>query len=77
MADQLPDHVIEGRPQVVDGVAHYERQPGWDRFLEFDANRWLTSFGMITYRQTVGLSFDKKVKLPFKLIDVMIGPFDL
>ena len=77
MSDQVPHHVIEGNTKIVDSVAYCEGEGRRDFLSKDEPDGCVPGFGIVAYGNTVRLLLDKRLKLRFKVMDVMYGPFDL
>lgn len=75
--NKLPGKVIQGTPEVVDGVAD-DRGPAARRVLrDLDAIQFLSSFRLFLGEHAVGLAISEAFDLQFEITDVLLGPFDL
>jgi hypothetical protein len=73
-ANNLPHKVVESGPKVVDSIAYYHgkgRGDGGDHENNIKLIRLAASGASVKIFPTEG------AELPFQIIDVMIGPFDL
>jgi hypothetical protein len=75
--DHLPDHVIESGPQIVDSVAYYQGEIIRGLLSEPDSNGQIPIIRIGLDTECVRICLDESSELPFKVSDVMIGPFDL
>jgi hypothetical protein len=70
-------HIIQGRSQVVGGVANDGREgSGFNRRRD-DIKTWLPSLRISVYPNTVRASIEICGNPVFHILDVLVGPFDL
>jgi len=73
--NDLPDHNVQGGPQVVNNVTNNQRNLTWKGIgIE---RQDITPTRVIVDMQTVEVSFKECNKTSLKLLDVLVGPFDL
>lgn len=74
--NDLPCHVVERAPKVVDSIAYYEGPHGRDILSELDEDSGLSRLWVTAYGEGVRVGIHEGGKLPFQVTDVMIGPVD-
>ena len=76
VSDKLPSSMIQRRPQIVDGVTQNQRQRFWQGGVKDDfESDWAVFVGVDVNSVTVRLG--KRLESRLKVLDVLIGPFDL
>lgn len=76
-ANEFPDNVVKDAPQVMDGIAYYDRDSIGEGIIQDDLDKYLASFFVIVDAASVRLAQYKRFELPFKISNVMLGSFEL
>ena len=74
-SDEIPDHVVQGDPHVVDSIAYYQGENARGLFEEANPNVNLSGFRICLDGESMRFFADEGCELPFNIRDVMIGPF--
>jgi len=75
--DQLPRKMIQGTPEIVDGIADDQSYGVRDRLDIFDAQRSVLDFRLLLGGNCVGLGFAEGSNSNIQVSDVLFGPFNL
>ena len=73
---ELPDQVVQGRPEVVYGIADDTGEVMRDFGPDFDPKDLLSRLRILLEASSITVGFTKGRELLFKLSDVVVGPFD-
>ncbi len=75
--DQFPCRVIEGRPQVVNGIPDQYRERGWYRLVEAHLDGIEVTLRVIANAKRIAVTLFPFSKNMLHIRDVLIGPLDL
>jgi hypothetical protein len=75
--DHLPHEMIKSATEIVNSVAYCGGEYRAGRATNMNGSGWLSSYRMFLGSHTVRIGPVVIGELPFKVSDVMVGPFDL
>ena len=70
-------HEVKRASEIVDRIADGEKHSIWGGFTRADLEEAISSLRIVLDRDIVRASVGELPRLPVKIVDVLIGPFDL
>jgi hypothetical protein len=70
-------HEVESAPEIVDRIADSQKHAVWGDVIHADLKDAISSLGIVLDQNTVRVSLGELSRLQMKIVDVLVGPFDL
>jgi hypothetical protein len=74
--DQLPEHMVEGAPHIVDTIAYYKGERAWNWLVKAKPEDGIPGVGVGLSDKSVRFFGHEGGELPFEVRNVIIGPLD-
>jgi hypothetical protein len=73
----IAHHEVESAPEIVDRIADSEKHPVWGDVIRADLENAISGPRIVLDQDTVRASLGELPRLQVKVVDVLVGPFDL
>jgi hypothetical protein len=73
----IADREVESAPEIMNRIADSEKHSVWGDLIHADFKDAISSLRIFLDQNTVRVSLGEIPRLQVKVIDVLVGPFDL